>query len=137
LSLETSFTYLSVIYAIRMFGLSFTLMPVMTSALNQLPPQWYAHGSAMANTLQQISASIGTAILVTLVAMGTTSFVPTASVSPEIIERQAQVTGFEWAFMGSTIMAFIALILAMFLHSPKKEREIVKEIHGENYGKEH
>lgn len=137
LSLETSFTYLSVIYAIRMFGLSFTLMPVMTSALNQLPPQWYAHGSAMANTLQQISASIGTAILVTLVAMGTKSFVPTASVSPEIIERQAQVTGFEWAFMGSTIMAFIALILAMFLHSPKKEREIVKEIHGENYGKEH
>ncbi len=136
LSLETTFTYLSVIYAIRMFGLSFTLMPVMTSALNQLPPKWYAHGSAMANTLQQISAAIGTAILVTLVAMGTKSFVPTTSASPEILERQAQVTGFEWAFMGSTVMAFIALILAMFLHPPKKEREIIKEIHGENYGKE-
>src|SRR5690625_7721393 len=46
LSLETSFVYLSIVYAIRMFGLSFTLMPVMTSALNQLPPKWYAHGSA-------------------------------------------------------------------------------------------
>src|SRR5690625_7814326 len=28
LSLETSFVYLSIVYAIRMFGLSFTLMPV-------------------------------------------------------------------------------------------------------------
>ncbi|MFB4168263.1 hypothetical protein [Virgibacillus sp. JSM 102003] len=76
LSLDTSFTYLTTIYAIRMFGLSFALMPIMTSALNQLPPKWYAHGLAMANTLQQISASIGTAILVTLVAMGTKSFEP-------------------------------------------------------------
>lgn len=131
LSLDTSFTYLSVIYAVRMFGLSFTLMPVMTSALNQLPPKWYAHGSAMANTMQQISASIGTAILVTLVAMGTKSFIPTDTVATqELIERQAQVTGFEWAFMGSTIMAVIALILAMFLDPPKKEKEIVKQIHG-------
>src|SRR5699024_23931 len=46
LSLETSFTYLTIVYAIRMFGLSFALMPVMTLALNQLPPKWYSHGSA-------------------------------------------------------------------------------------------
>ncbi|RYG71438.1 DHA2 family efflux MFS transporter permease subunit [Lentibacillus lipolyticus] len=131
LSLDTSFTYLSVIYAIRMFGLSFTLMPVMTSALNQLPPKWYAHGSAVANTLQQISASIGTAILVTLVAMGAKSFDPQAATTPELMEKQAQVTGFEWAFMGSTIMSVAALILAFFLHPPKKEKAIVRQIHGE------
>lgn len=132
LSLDTSFTYLSIVYAIRMFGLSFTLMPVMTSALNQLPPKWYAHGSAMANTMQQISASIGTAILVTLVAMGTNSFIATESVAPELMERQAQVTGFEWAFMGSTIMAMVAFVLALFLHPPKKEKEIVRQIHGQD-----
>lgn len=132
LSLETSFTYLTIIYAIRMFGLSFALMPVMTSALNQLPPKWYAHGSAMANTLQQISASMGTAILVTLVAMGTNSFVPDGNTSPELIGRIAQVVGFEWAFMGSTILAFVAFILALFLHPPKKEKEIVRQIHGQD-----
>ncbi len=132
LSLETSFAYLTTIYAIRMFGLSFALMPVMTSALNQLPPKWYAHGSAMANTLQQISASIGTAILVTLVAMGTKSFEPEAPVSAEITGQQAQVVGFEWAFMGSTVLAFAAFILALFLHPPKKEKEIVRQIHGED-----
>jgi len=131
LSLETSFVYLSIVYAIRMFGLSFTLMPVMTSALNQLPPKWYAHGSAMANTMQQISASIGTAILVTLVAIGTKNFVPTGSIAPDLIERQAQVSGFEWAFMGSTIMSLLALILALFLHPPKKEKEMVRQIHSQ------
>src|SRR5699024_6361222 len=60
LSQETTFTYLTIIYAIRMFGLALTLMPVMTSALNQMPPKWYSHGSALANTLQQISAAMGT-----------------------------------------------------------------------------
>jgi len=130
LSLETSFAYLTTIYAIRMFGLSFALMPVMTSALNQLPPKVYSHGSAMANTLQQISAALGTAILVTLVAMGAGTFIPDANTSPEMVELLSQVNGFEWAFMGSTILAFFAFILALFLHSPKKEKEIVRQIHG-------
>lgn len=132
ISLDTSFTYLTVIYAIRMFGLSFALMPVMTSALNQLPPKWYAHGSAMANTMQQISASIGTAILVTLVAMGAKSFVPQANTSLDQVEGLAQLTGFEWAFMGSTLLAFAAFILSLFMHPPAKEKAIVREIHGEN-----
>ncbi|WP_080874449.1 MDR family MFS transporter [Oceanobacillus timonensis] len=130
LSLDTSFAYLTTIYAIRMFGLSFALMPVMTSALNQLPPKEYSHGSAMANTLQQISASLGTAILVTLVAMGANSFTADADTTPEIAGQLSQLIGFEWAFMGSTILALFAFILALFLHPPKKEKEIVQRIHG-------
>ncbi|GAB3046871.1 MDR family MFS transporter [Virgibacillus ainsalahensis] len=124
LSLETSFTFLTVVYAIRMFGLSFTLMPVMTSALNQLPVKWYAHGSAMANTMQQISAAIGTAILVTLVSVGAQQYQPGVNTSGSLIPQLAQVEGFEWAFMGSTILAFIALVLSLFLRSPKKEKEM-------------
>src|SRR5690625_2674283 len=47
LSPKTTFTYLTIVYAIRMFGLALTLMPVMTSALIQMPPKWYSHGSAL------------------------------------------------------------------------------------------
>src|SRR5699024_6204055 len=79
LSPETTFTYLTVVYAIRMFGLALTLMPVMTSALNQLPPTWYSHDSALA----------------------------------------------------SKVLALLGFILALFLHPPKKERAIVREIHGD------
>ncbi len=128
LSMETSFAYLSTIYAIRMFGLSFALMPVMTSALNQLPPKWYAHGSAMANTLQQISASIGTAILVTLTTVGAKQFTPEENESADAIGQLAQIQGFEWAFMGSTVLAFVGLVLAFFLSSPKEEKEMTRKI---------
>ncbi|WP_164219051.1 MDR family MFS transporter [Virgibacillus sp. YIM 98842] len=129
LSLETTATYMTVVFTIRMFGLSMALMPIMTSALNQLPSKWYAHGSAMANTLQQIAASIGTAILVTLVAMGAASYVPDGNISSDLAAQLSQVVGFEWAFMGSTILSLVAFILALFLHPPKKEKEIVRQIH--------
>lgn len=129
LSLDTTFTYLTIVYAIRMFGLSMALMPVITSALNQLPPKWYSHASAMTNTMQQISAAIGTAILITLVSMGANSFTPGTEMPQEIAARVAQVIGFEWAFMGSTALAFIALILAMFMKRPKEEKEIIRKLH--------
>ncbi|WP_139184820.1 multidrug efflux MFS transporter [Virgibacillus subterraneus] len=61
--------------------------------MNLLLSKWYAHGSAMANTLQQMSASIGTAILVTLVSMGIKSFEPEAPATNEVIGQQAQVVG--------------------------------------------
>src|SRR5699024_12508395 len=54
LSPETTFTYLTIVYAISMFGLALTLIHVMTSALYQMHPKCYSHGSALANTLQQI-----------------------------------------------------------------------------------
>lgn len=130
ISLQTSFAYLAIIYAIRMFGLSFTLMPVMTSALNQLPPKWYSHGSALANTMQQISASIGTAILVTLVGVGANNYEPAGSASQDMFAKLAQVNGFQWAFMGSTILALFGFVLALFLQSPKKEKEITRKLHG-------
>src|SRR5699024_12380006 len=41
LSPETTFTYLTIVYAIRMFGLALTLMLVMTPPLNQLRPTLY------------------------------------------------------------------------------------------------
>ena len=133
LSLETTATYMTVVFTIRMFGLSMALMPIMTSALNQLPSKWYAHGSAMANTLQQIAASIGTAILVTLVAMGAASYAPDGNISSDLAAQLSQVVGFEWAFMGSTILSLVAFILALFLHPPKKEKEIVRQIHSEKF----
>ncbi|WP_138416717.1 MDR family MFS transporter [Aquibacillus sediminis] len=127
LSLDMSFTYLTTIYAVRMFGLSFALMPVMTAALNQLPKKWYAHGSAMANTLQQISASIGTAILIAFVAVGTNLFTPIPDFNPSMNAMLASMNGFKWAFIGSTLLAFIALILSLFLRSPKEEKAMTKQ----------
>ena len=52
LTSSTSLTFLSVAYVVRMFGLSLTLMPLMTASLNILPKRLLAHGTAMSNTMR-------------------------------------------------------------------------------------
>ena len=63
---HTSSAILATVYAIRMIGIALGLMPLMTHTMNQLAPEMNAHGSSMTNTIQQISASIGTAGLITI-----------------------------------------------------------------------
>ena len=66
LTLETTYTQLLLLFSVRMFGMSMVMMPVSTNGLNQLPARFYPHGTAMNNTLQQVSGAIGTALLVTI-----------------------------------------------------------------------
>src|SRR5699024_6865372 len=107
LSLDTTFAYLSIVFAIRMAGLALALMPVMTSALNQLPAKWYSHGSAMANTLQQISAAIGTAILVTVMAIAAQNAPVIVDITAREAALEAQLYGSTWACISYTILSCI------------------------------
>src|SRR5699024_7727989 len=95
-----------------------------------LPSKWYSHGSAMANTLQQISAAIGTAILVTVMSIAAQNATPAVDASAREAALEAQLYGYSWAFFASTILAFIALGLLWFLNSPKQEKEIIRRILG-------
>src|SRR5690625_7694074 len=69
LSTETSLTYLTVVFAIRMVGISMVTMPSTTAGLNVLPTRLIPHGTAMTNTMRQVAASIGTATLVTVMSL--------------------------------------------------------------------
>ncbi|UTR13137.1 multidrug efflux MFS transporter [Salipaludibacillus sp. LMS25] len=60
----TSLMFLTIMYAVRMFGFSMVMMPVNTAGLNAMPREWIPHGAAMTNTIRQMAASIGTALLV-------------------------------------------------------------------------
>ncbi|MGG5254177.1 DHA2 family efflux MFS transporter permease subunit [Neobacillus sp. SM06] len=66
LSMTTSYNHVMILYVLRMFGMSFLMMTVMTEGLNQLPRHLGAHGTAAANTARQVAGSIGTAFLVTV-----------------------------------------------------------------------
>ncbi|GAA0435732.1 cholic acid efflux MFS transporter MdrT [Lentibacillus halophilus] len=123
MTLETPLWFIAVIYAVRMFGLSFAMMPVMTSGLNQVPMKWNAHGSAMANTMQQVSASIGTAILITVMTSGAKSYEPDASALQGLtqqeaklqIAHQAQLSGYNDAFIFATSIAVAGAVFSLFL----------------------
>ena len=66
LTMEDSYFYLMTLYTVRMFGMSLVMMPVMTNGLNELPMSANPHGTAMNNTLQQVSGAIGSAMLLTI-----------------------------------------------------------------------
>ena len=66
LQIDSSHTHIILIYTLRMFGMAMVMMPLMTNGLNQLPTRLNPHGTAVNNTAQQVSGSIGTAILVTI-----------------------------------------------------------------------
>lgn len=105
---STPYIYMMVIYAIRMFGISLMMMPVMTAGLNQLPDHLIPHGTAMSNTLTQLAASVGAALLVTVMTNNTAAAVQQQLPNP-------MIHGVSAAFTFSTVLAFFALVLSFFI----------------------
>ncbi|WP_102349092.1 DHA2 family efflux MFS transporter permease subunit [Bacillus sp. Marseille-P3661] len=136
LTFETSYTYLMVLHAFRMFGISMVMMPVSTNGLNQLPAQFYPHGTAMNNTLNQVSGAIGTALLVTIMSNRTESSLaelaadatghPAGATAADIqqqITAQAMLAGINFAFFVATFISFVALVLAFFIKRAKQAED--------------
>ncbi|MEQ6377316.1 DHA2 family efflux MFS transporter permease subunit [Bacillaceae bacterium S4-13-58] len=133
LTAETPYSYLVVLNAVRMFGMSMVMMPVSTNGLNQLPARYYPHGTAMNNTLNQVAGAIGTALLITVMSTRTETHAkeiaadlmaanPNAQPSAadlalmeQEIGMQAMLGGINDAFLVATGIACVALILAFFI----------------------
>ena len=114
------------IYTFRMFGISMVMMPVMTNGLNTLPIKSYPHGTAINNTLQQVSGAIGSAFLITLMNMRTESVaqeLAASGVAPEGIMNSALLEGINYAFEISTFIAIAALLLSLFIKKPVRPVE--------------
>lgn len=145
LTFETTYSQLLILYTVRMFGMSMVFMPVSTNGLNQLPTRFYPHGTAMNNTLQQVSGAIGTALLVTLMstraesvgrelsgdAMASLGANPTteaiAGVQQQVM-MQGMLEGINFAFFVSTFIALVALVLAFFIKRATQAEDPVEAI---------
>jgi EmrB/QacA subfamily drug resistance transporter len=66
LTSDISYNQILLLYCLRMFGMSFMMMTIMTEGMNQLPRRLHSHGTAMSNTMRQVAGSLGTALLVTV-----------------------------------------------------------------------
>lgn len=108
LSLDTTFTYLAVLNAIRMLGIAMVMMPSTTLGLNQLPNHLISHGTAMNNTFRQIAGAIGTAVLVTIT-------ITTASGS----SIEGAIHGVNIAFLVAGFVAALGLLLTFGVRDPK------------------
>ncbi|RZT21452.1 DHA2 family efflux MFS transporter permease subunit [Fictibacillus sp. BK138] len=112
---STSFTFITVMYSIRMLGLGMVMMPVATAGLNRLPKRLIPHGAAMDNTMKMIAASVGTAILVTVM----TTVAGNAADNPEI--SYPDMHGANMAFMVVAVLSLIGLIISFFIKNEKAE----------------
>ncbi|MRH43514.1 DHA2 family efflux MFS transporter permease subunit [Aquibacillus halophilus] len=121
LDASTSMTFITVMYGIRMFGLSMVMMPIATAGLNQLPKRLIPHGAAMDNTMRMIAASVGTAILVTVM----TTTAETAELRPEI--SYPDIHGANVAFIVVSVLSLIGLIISFFIKDSRPSEEELEE----------
>jgi len=124
LAADTSYAYLVIMYTLRFLGISMVMMPVMTNGLNHIPQHLTPHGTALNNTLSQVSGAIGSGLLVTIMTSRTKQHVPELAsqpeaANPEWLQMQAMIEGINDTFFIATLLALAALILSFFI---KKRR---------------
>lgn len=119
LDTSTSLAFMTIMYSIRMFGLSMVMMPIATAALNQLPKRLIPHGTAMDNTMRQIAASVGTAILVTVMTTSGDSAASREIANPDIY-------GANMAFIVVAVLSLAGLIVSYFVKDKKVPQEALE-----------
>lgn len=125
LQLDSGYSYIVLVYTLRMFGMAMVMMPLMTNGLNELPTRLNPHGTAVNNTAQQVSGSIGTAVLITVMNSVTQTKAedlmagvdPTAltEASQMLLTQEALLAGIQYSFYVALGMNLIALLLVFFV----------------------
>jgi MFS family permease len=142
LQLDTGYAHIIMIYTLRLFGMSMVMMPIMTNGLNELPNRLNPHGTAVNNTAQQVSGSIGTAILITIMnsvakteAESLMSGVDPATIteaSTAALTQQSLLAGIQYSFYVALGMNMIALVLALFVKRVDTSSDAVNKIENQS-----
>lgn len=115
LSEETTFTYIALVYSLRLLGAGLSMMPLTTFAMNALSNRMLPHGTSINNTMRQIGGSLFTALLITVmtgVALSlSTEGAPT---------NHEEIMGVNGSFIVASVLAFIGLVMTFFLKEQTK-----------------
>lgn len=126
LKADTSYTYLIIVYALRMFSVSLLMMPLNTAGINSLSNKNISHGTAISNFGRVTAGSLGTALMVTIMSIGSKNFAPdpSANESQAMIQRQAIAAGVDLSFAVVSVLVFIGLIIACFIKENRAETKV-------------
>lgn len=107
-----------VLNTLLMVGVSLVMMPAQTNALNQLPKDLYPDGTALMNTLQQVSGAIGTAVAITIMSSTQSIYMQTVS-DPNSTSAipEALTAGVQNAFTFGLVLAVVGLVISFFIKS--------------------
>ncbi|TWT07670.1 MULTISPECIES: MDR family MFS transporter [Planococcaceae] len=108
-------------------GTAMILMPAQTHALNQLPPELYPHGTAVINTVPQVSGAIGIALAVSILTGGMDKYLHNFSVPARQVEMaNAMSAGSHNVFLYMIMLALIGLVTAFFIRRGVVSRKEVQ-----------
>ena len=114
LSTETTFTYITIVYTVRLAGVGLSMMALTTYAMNALDNHMISHGTSLNNTMRQIGGSLFTALFITImtgVAFNMSGGDPTTA---------DEIVGVNATFITSAVLAVIGLIFAFFLQEQER-----------------
>ena len=115
---ETSILMVIVLHSFLMVGVSMVMMPAQTNGLNQLPKALYPDGTALMNTLQQVSGAIGTAVAITIMSASQKTYMMSVTNPSDPSSVGASLTaGVQDAFIFGLTLAIVGLIISFFIKS--------------------
>jgi MFS family permease len=125
---ETSYaTHVVPSLLIMSSGMALVFIPLTSTSLHGISGHDTGVASAMVNTSQQIGGSLGTALLNTVAATATTSYIAANSALGEKLMPAAMTHGFTVAFTYSAGLLFIGAIVLFFFINVGKDSLVETE----------
>ncbi|GAA2011819.1 DHA2 family efflux MFS transporter permease subunit [Microbacterium ulmi] len=109
-----------VLQTVLSLGLALSFTPLFTASLASLEPKFYAYGSAVLGTVQQVAGAAGIAVLITVL-----SAVTASSLESGASEAAAGAAGAHAAFLLAAIVALPLLVGAFLIRKPADEPSTV------------
>jgi EmrB/QacA subfamily drug resistance transporter len=120
LTADTSYAFILGALFVMGLGMGGTMMPIMSAALATLEPHTIARGSTLMNIVQQVAASIGTAVFAVLLTNGI--------IAIEATTPQGRLAGladsFATVFVVATVMVALVLVPAFLLPRRKSSTPV-------------
>lgn len=108
LRIDTYIVVVSAVYATMALGIQFAMTPMNTWGVNSLPNDDIRYAQSTSNTINQVAASFGTALLVSISAFGSVAV-------PDGSALQQTFAGYHLSFSGTATIAILAVVLIVAL----------------------
>jgi EmrB/QacA subfamily drug resistance transporter len=119
---QTSYGFLLLSLFVMGLGMGGTMMPIMSAALATLREHTIARGSTLMNIVQQVAASIGTAVFTVLLTNGLEDEL--GSITDPAQTPAAMASAFSGVFVVAAVLCALVLVPAFFLPRRKIEHQV-------------
>ena len=111
---DSPIVLVSVMYAVLAIGIQFTMTPVNTWGVNSLPNEAIQHAQSTSNTINQVAASFGTALLVSVSAT-------VSGAASDLAGVERTFAGYHASFCTTALLAACAIVLILVFVRDKKK----------------